>query len=172
MSRDITKQTKWLCAPAKTQISLGIRPIWSESSLTAWRNFGSLATQWAHSKDSDQTGRMPRLIWVFAGRTIILLVLPCRGSYILIYLESNSFLRLLETNGRGDNQVGGLFHNVVACYRNLSSDYAEKTSCLHSCKSYRFMIPIKVNKKLRKGYQNVGLDRPGFQKFVNNLRNF
>ena len=30
---------------------------------------GSLATQWAHSEDSDQTGRMPRPIWVFAGHT-------------------------------------------------------------------------------------------------------
>ena len=29
---------------------------------------------------TDQTGRMPRLIWVFAGRTVILLVLSCRGS--------------------------------------------------------------------------------------------
>ena len=29
----------------------------------------SLATHWAHSEDSDQTGWMPRLIWVFAGRT-------------------------------------------------------------------------------------------------------
>ena len=57
--------------PAKTQISLGIRPVWSESSLSAWRNIGSLATHWAHSKDSDQTGRMPRLILVFAGRTVI-----------------------------------------------------------------------------------------------------
>ena len=61
--------------PAKTQISLGIRLVWSESSLSAWRKLGSLATHWAHSKDSDQTGRMPRLIWVFAGRTVILLVL-------------------------------------------------------------------------------------------------
>ena len=34
-----------------------------------WFLFGSLATHWAHSEDSDQTGRMPRLIWVFAGRT-------------------------------------------------------------------------------------------------------
>ena len=33
--------------PAKTQISLGIRPVWSESSLSAWRNLGSLATYWA-----------------------------------------------------------------------------------------------------------------------------
>ena len=57
--------------PAKTQISLGIRPVWSASSL---------CTQWvakdpsflhADSEDSDQTGRMPRMIWVFAGRTLI-----------------------------------------------------------------------------------------------------
>ena len=30
--------------PAKTQISLGICPVWSESSLSAWRKVGSLAT--------------------------------------------------------------------------------------------------------------------------------
>ena len=66
--------------PAKTQISLGIRPVWSESSLSAWRKLGYLATHWAHSEDSDQTGRMPRLIWVFAGRTLALFVLSCRGS--------------------------------------------------------------------------------------------
>ena len=64
----MTKPTKWL-RPAKTPFSLGIRPIWSESLLSAWRNIGSLATHWAHSEDSDQTGRMPKLIWVFAGRT-------------------------------------------------------------------------------------------------------
>ena len=51
-----------------------IRPVWSESSLSAWRNLWSLATHWAHCEDSDQTGRMPRLIWVFVGRTLILLV--------------------------------------------------------------------------------------------------
>ena len=67
--------------PAKTQISLGIRPVWSEPSLSAWRKLGFLATLWAHSEGSGQTGRMPRLIWVFAGRTLILLVLSCRGSH-------------------------------------------------------------------------------------------
>ena len=30
---------------------------------------------------TDQTGRMPRLIGVFTGRTAILLVFSCRGSY-------------------------------------------------------------------------------------------
>ena len=41
----------------------------SKSSLSAWRKLGSLATHWAHREDSDQIGRMPRLIWVSAGRT-------------------------------------------------------------------------------------------------------
>ena len=66
---------------AGLQISLGICPVWSESSLSAWRKLGSLATHWEHSEDFDQTGRMSRLIWVFAGRTLVLLALSCRGSF-------------------------------------------------------------------------------------------
>ena len=69
LSHLMTKPTKWHVRPAKTQISLGIHPVWSESSMSACRKLGSPATHWAHSEDSDQTGRMPRLIWVFAGRT-------------------------------------------------------------------------------------------------------
>ena len=76
----MTKPTKCVCAQ-QTQISLGIHPDWSESSLSAWRNLGSLATHWAHSKDSDQTWWMPKLICVFAGRTLILF-LSCRGSLV------------------------------------------------------------------------------------------
>ena len=68
MSRRMAKPTKWSLRSAKTQICLGIRLDWSESSLSAWRNIGSSTTHWAHCEDSDQTGRMPRLIWVFAGR--------------------------------------------------------------------------------------------------------
>ena len=55
------KTDKMAARPAKTQISLGILH--------------------ANSEDSDQTGRMPRLIWVFAGQTVTSLVLSCRGSY-------------------------------------------------------------------------------------------
>ena len=43
------KTNKMSVRPAKTQISLGIRPVWSESSLSAWRNLESLATHWAHT---------------------------------------------------------------------------------------------------------------------------
>ena len=76
------KAKKWHVRPAKTQISLGIRPVWSESSLCARRKLGSSSTHWAHIEDSDQTGRTPRLVWVFAGRKVSLLVLSWGGSYI------------------------------------------------------------------------------------------
>ena len=69
MSHLETKPTKWHVRPAKTQISLGIRPVWLESSLcTQWEAKDTSILQ-LDSKHSDQTGRMPRLIWVFAGRT-------------------------------------------------------------------------------------------------------
>ena len=66
----MTKPTKWSVHPAKTQISLGICPVWSESSMcTQSVAIKDLSFLHADSEDSDQTGRMPRLIWVFAGRT-------------------------------------------------------------------------------------------------------
>ena len=69
LSLSTTKLTKRYVRPATTQIILGIRQAWIESSLFTWRSIGSLDSHWAHSEDSDQTGLLPRLIWVFAGRT-------------------------------------------------------------------------------------------------------
>ena len=77
----LDKTNKMNVRPAKTQISLGIRPVWSESSLCAQWVAKNPSFLRADSEDSDQTGRIPRLIWVFAGRTFILLVLSCRGSH-------------------------------------------------------------------------------------------
>ena len=53
LSRLMTKPTKWHVRPAKTQVSLGIHLVWSESSLSTWRKLRSLVTYWAHSEDSD-----------------------------------------------------------------------------------------------------------------------
>ena len=81
--------------PAKTQI----RPVWSESSL---------CTQWvakdpsfllADSEDSDQTGWMPRLIWVLAGRTVTLLVLSWGGSFLRYILTCFPLTRILVIDG-------------------------------------------------------------------------
>ena len=55
--------------PAKTQISLSTHPVWSESLLSAQWVGKDPSFLHADSEDSDQTGRMPRLIWVFAWRT-------------------------------------------------------------------------------------------------------
>ena len=74
------KTNKMSVRPAKTQICLGIRPVWSEFSLCAQWVVKDPSFLHADSEDSDQTGRMPRLICVFAGRKLILLVLSCRGS--------------------------------------------------------------------------------------------
>ena len=54
---------------AKTQISLSIRPVWSESSLCAQWVAKDPSFLHAESEDSNQTWRMLRLIWVFAGCT-------------------------------------------------------------------------------------------------------
>ena len=85
LSHSMTKQTKWLVSPAKPRISLGIYTVWSEASLSAWRNIGSLAIHWVHSEDSDQSGRIPRLNWVFTGRTCHLLVWSCCGSFVSLF---------------------------------------------------------------------------------------
>ena len=74
------KTNKVSVRPAKTQISLGIHPVWSESSLCAQWVAKDPSFLHADSEDSGQTGRMPRLNWVFAGRTLTLLVLSCCGS--------------------------------------------------------------------------------------------
>ena len=55
--------------PVKTQISLGIHPVWSESSLCAQWVAKDPRFLHADSNNSDQIGQMPRLIWVYAGCT-------------------------------------------------------------------------------------------------------
>ena len=80
--------------PAKTQISLGIRPVWSESSLCAQWVAKDPSFFHADSEDSEQTGRMPRLIWVFAGRTTTLLVLSWGGSLVLRLFNIAGFTQI------------------------------------------------------------------------------
>ena len=55
------KTNKMTVRPAKTQISLGIRPVRSESLLCAQWVAKDPRFLHADSEDSDQTGRIPRL---------------------------------------------------------------------------------------------------------------
>ena len=94
MSHLVTKPTKWHVRSANTQISPGIRPVWSESSLFAqW-------VAWANSEDSDQTGRMPRCPgWseFSLGAHAILLVLSRGGSNLFYWCVLNFDSRPLIT---------------------------------------------------------------------------
>ena len=83
MSHLMTKPTKWHVRPAKTRISLGICPVWSESLGVRMKKLGSLVAHWVQSEDSDQTGQMPRLIWVFVGRTSF-----CWFCHVVAYIFS------------------------------------------------------------------------------------
>ena len=46
MSCNVRKRTFWHVCPTKFQISLHIHTVWSESSLSTWRNFAFLAYSW------------------------------------------------------------------------------------------------------------------------------
>ena len=63
------KTNKIIVRPAKIQISLGIRPVWSEALMGAQWVAKDQSIPHVDNEDSDQTGRVPRLIYVFAGCT-------------------------------------------------------------------------------------------------------
>ena len=68
---------------AHRRLSLGIRPVWSESSLSAWRKLGSLTTHWA-SAQSDL-----RLCWAhshFVG--FVMWRLKCQMKTGLTYIDA------------------------------------------------------------------------------------
>ena len=68
MSRHMTKPTKWLVHPVKTQISLGYRPVWSVFPVCMKKAL-VLSYPLSIQRNSDQSGRMPRLIRIFTGCT-------------------------------------------------------------------------------------------------------
>ena len=84
--------------PAKTQISLGICPVWSVSSLCAQWVAKDPGFLYADNEDSDQTGRMPWLIWVFAGRTLISSPEQCSRRAIVLPPVSASALALASVS--------------------------------------------------------------------------
>ena len=95
---------KWHMRPAKSQISLGIRPGWSESSLSTWRNLESVATQWAHSEDFYQTGQMPRLIWVFTERTCHFVGFVMRWLISYFRETCKGYLLLFRSTNKNEKQ--------------------------------------------------------------------
>ena len=64
------KTNQMTCSPCeRLKIRLGRCPVWSVSSLWALKVTKDPNFLQADSKDNDQTGQTPRLIWVFAWHT-------------------------------------------------------------------------------------------------------
>ena len=111
--------------PAKTQISLGIRPVWSESSLCAQWVAKDQIFLHVDSEDSDQTGWMPiRPVWSESslGAHAILLVLSWDGSYSTMELHCwmhASHARLPMRIGNTDNHAAELRRKLVHVIKTL-----------------------------------------------------
>ena len=160
----MTKPAKWHVHPAKTQISLGISicPVWSESLLSAWRKLGSLATLWAHNEDSDQTGWMPRLIWVFAGHTVILLVLSWGGLFLLQY----QIKRQEQEKENLSKQIDWLNKEVNDKTKELMSLRREKVNISFSQLSHSFNNPKARNSYIDRYMYAYGYDYRKYQNSV------
>ena len=83
MSRDRRFPTMWNVRPAKPQISLRIRAVWSEPLLVACIFYDCLATDCTSFGVSKLKGRLIRLVWVYTCQNATLLEITCNGSYIL-----------------------------------------------------------------------------------------
>ena len=81
MTHLITKPTKWHVRPVKIQISLGIRTVWSESSLFAHWELRTSAFFMRTAKTLIRLGGCSSWSASSLGAHAILLVLSCASSY-------------------------------------------------------------------------------------------
>ena len=108
------KTNKITVRPAKTQTSLGILPVWSESSQCAQWVAKDPGFLHANSEDSDRTGRMPSEDSdKMGGRTVILLVLSWGGSHS--YWLNNKAFSLPQNNLQSSMICITLLAKVATC---------------------------------------------------------
>ena len=84
MSQCLRFPTMWYVRPAKPQISLRIRAVWSEPLLVAWVFYDCLATDWTPFGVHKLLRRLHRLIWVYTCQNATLLEITCHGSLIML----------------------------------------------------------------------------------------
>ena len=86
--------------PVKTQISLSIRPVWSESALSTWRKLWSLATHWAQ-----------RRLWLDWANAQADLSLRCAHSHFVGFVMKR--LKLLVTVTCGNHDKASLTNESI-----------------------------------------------------------
>ena len=101
VSHHTTKPTKWHVLPAKTQISLGINPVWSVFTVHSIGSF----FMWT-AKPPIRLGGCPGCSVSSLAAQVILLVLSCGGSCLISghhNQTSSKFIQSKETWCRGAN---------------------------------------------------------------------
>ena len=88
-----TSKSRRLVRPAKTQISLRIRAVWSVSSLIACAFYSLRAIQRGLNKNPCYTRWMYRLVWVFAGHTGLIV------GFVMRWLKLFSILSYIRSQG-------------------------------------------------------------------------
>ena len=147
MSQRMTKPSIRLVRPAKTDISLRIRAVWSESSLITFAFYNLQAIQRGINENPCCTGWMYRLIWVFADCRF------CRAlAQIKRYIwhhwrtkkeelrQSNRLGRVGRKNYRG---FGSIVYNRTTLYKcqNFLIDQCCQTARLTKSR-YRLFIAV------------------------------
>ena len=74
--------TMWYVRPAKPQISLRIRAVWSEPLLVAWVFYDCLATDWTPFGVFKLNMRLQRIVRVYTCQNVKLLEISCTGPII------------------------------------------------------------------------------------------
>ena len=141
VSRLLTKPKKWSVCPAKTQISLGIHPVWSESLLCAHWVAKDPRFLHADNEDSDQTGRF---CWFCHEETHV--TLHTRQDFLARLASAITVRRLLSWNiyitldfytlniyAEGYMYIVLSFHLSVGMFVRLSNSWNLPQSFPQSC---------------------------------------
>ena len=91
MSQCMRFPSLWYVRPAKPQMSLRIRAVWSEPLLIAWVFYDCYASDWTPFGVSKLKRRLHRLVWVYTFQNATLLEISCHGSYFVPTLASVLF---------------------------------------------------------------------------------
>ena len=113
MSYDMRLPTMWYVRPAKPQISLRIRAVWSEPLLVALIFYGCLAADWTSFGVSKLKRRLHRLVWVYTCQNTTFFKITCRSSYTLqsTFLYFTTF-RILVENALKTQVIRTVFFNA------------------------------------------------------------
>ena len=95
---------------------------------------------WAHSEDAAQTGRMPRLIWVFAGRTCHFVGFVVRRLiYRSIVHPASSDENRLCLRGSGETRQFCCLYVPDWCHTNVFKSFG------HHIGKYMYYIDSNIN---------------------------